>query len=68
MGFFSPGREKVWGGPSYLCAETGYGSIVSSPGDLCETFQSFYTSLFSAEPVDTAAQDDFIFGMPAMIS
>lgn len=40
----------------------GNGSIVSSPGHLCETFQSFYTSLFSA------AQDSLFENMESLLS
>ena len=44
------------------------GSIVSSPRALCGLFQSFYSSLFSAEPVDTAAQDSLFESMESPLS
>ena len=44
------------------------GSIASSPHALCGLFQSFYSSLFSAEPVDTAAQDSLFESMESSLS
>ena len=62
-------QEKKCGVDGRISAlRQGNGSIVSSPGDLCETFQSFYTSLFSTEPVDTAAQDSLFENMESSLS
>ena len=36
------------------------GAIVSSPDDLCQSFASFYSSLFSAESIDVAAQESLL--------
>ena len=36
------------------------GAIVSSPDDLCQSFASFYSSLFSAEFIDVAAQESLL--------
>ena len=36
------------------------GSLVSSPSDLCVSFASFYSSLFSASPIHFSAQDSLL--------
>ena len=53
----------MWGRPAYLGAET-------SEWFYCDffLFQSFYSSLFSAEPVDTAAQDSLFESMESSLS
>ena len=36
------------------------GATVLSPDDLCQSFTSFYSSLFSAESIDVAAQESLL--------
>ena len=36
------------------------GATVLSPDDLCQSFASFYSSLFSAESIDVAAQESLL--------
>ena len=36
------------------------GAIVSSPEDLCQSFASFHSSLFSPESIDVAAQESLL--------
>ena len=44
------------------------GSIVSSPKDLCGTFSSSYSSLFSSEPIDSGAQDSLFQAIESTLS
>ena len=44
------------------------GTIVSSPQDLCRSFASFYTSLFTAEATDETVQASLIGNLPSSLS
>ena len=44
------------------------GSIVSSPSDLCCSFASFYTSLFSADVSDSSVQAPVLANLPSSLS
>ena len=44
------------------------GSIVSNPDDLCHSFASFYSSLFTASPTDPAAQETLLDKVSAALS
>ena len=44
------------------------GSVVNSPEDLCDSFSSFYSSLFSSEAVDPRAQDSLFEAMESTLS
>ena len=44
------------------------GSVVNSPEDLCDSFSSFYFSLFSSEPVDPRAQGSLFEAMESTLS
>ena len=44
------------------------GSIVSSPSDLCRSFGSFYTSLFSADVTDSSVQASLLANLPSALS
>ena len=44
------------------------GTIVSSPSDLCDSFASFYGSLFSAEATDPSVQASLLANLPSALS
>ena len=44
------------------------GTIVSSPSDLCDSFASFYGSLFSAEATDSSMQASLLANIPSALS
>ena len=44
------------------------GSIISSPHDLCCSFASFYTSLFSAGVTDPSVQSSLLANLPSSLS
>ena len=44
------------------------GTIISSPGDLCRSFASFYTSLFTAETTDPSVQASLLANLPSALS
>lgn len=44
------------------------GSITSSPQDLCRSFASFYSSLFSAGAVDPVVQVSLLSNLPSSLS
>ena len=44
------------------------GQIVVSPEDLCGSFSSFYSSLFSAEPTDADAQESLLDNIESSLS
>ena len=44
------------------------GSIVSSPSDLCRSFASFYSSLFTAEVTDPSVQASLLATLPSVLS
>ena len=44
------------------------GSIVFSPSDLCRSFASFYTSLFSADVTDSSVQASLLANLPSVLS
>ena len=44
------------------------GSIVSTPSDLCSSFATFYSSLFTACPTDSAAQDILLSNVSSVLS
>ena len=53
--------EKKRGADRWIAAvRNDVGAIVSSPDDLCQSFASFYSSLFSAESIDVAAQESLL--------
>ena len=53
--------EKKRGADRWIAAvQNDVGAIVSSPDDLCQSFASFYSSLFSAESIDVAAQESLL--------
>lgn len=43
------------------------GSIVSSPSDLCSSFASFYSLLFSASPTDSATCDSLVHNLSSSL-
>ena len=43
------------------------GSIASSPADLCHSFSSFYSSLFTAEPTDPAAAHTLLANLTSVL-
>jgi len=43
------------------------GSIVSSPSDLCRSFASFYSSLFTADVTDLAVQASLLANLPSAL-
>ena len=44
------------------------GTIVSSPGDLCRSFASFYMSLFTADVTDPSVQASLLANLPSALS
>ena len=44
------------------------GSIVSSPSDLCDSFASFYSSLFTAEATDPSVHASFLANLLSTLS
>ena len=53
--------EKKRGADRWIAAvRNDVGAIVASPDDLCQSFASFYSSLFSAESIDVAAQESLL--------
>ena len=44
------------------------GTIVSSPVDLCQSFCSFYSSLFPAEPTDSSVQATLFGNLTSSLS
>ena len=44
------------------------GSIVSSPADLCLSFSSFYSSLFTSSPTDPVAQQELLSNVSSTLS
>ena len=44
------------------------GTIVSSPGDLCHSFASFYMSLFTADVTDPSVQASLLANLPSALS
>ena len=53
--------EKKRGADRWIAAvRNDVGAIVSPPDDLCQSFASFYSSLFSAESIDVAAQESLL--------
>ena len=53
--------EKKRGADRWIAAvRNDVGAIVSSPDDLCQSFASFYSSLFSAELIDDVAQESLL--------
>lgn len=44
------------------------GTIVSSPSDLCCSFASFYSSLFTAEATDPSVQASLLANLPSALS
>ena len=46
----------------------GDGSIVSSPSDLCRSFASFYSSLFTAEATDPSVQASLLANLSSALS
>ena len=53
--------EKKRGADRWIAAvRNDVGAIVSSPDGLCQSFASFYSSLFSAESINVAAQESLL--------
>ena len=53
--------EKKRGADRWIAAvRNDVDAIVSSPEDLCQSFASFYSSLFSADAIDCAAQESLL--------
>ena len=44
------------------------GSLVSSPSDLCRSFASFYSSLFTGEATDPSVQASLLANLPSALS
>ena len=44
------------------------GTLVSSPSDLCASFVSFYSSLFSASSTDSSVQDSLLANISSVLS
>ena len=61
--------EKKRGTDRWISAlRSGDGTIVSSPEDLCQSFSSFYSSLFSAEPTDASVQATLLGNVSSSLS
>ena len=61
--------EKKRGADRWISAlRTADGTIVSSPVDLCQSFLSFYSSLFSAEPTDASVQATLLSNLSSSLS
>ena len=53
--------KKKRGADRWIAAvRNDVGTIVLSPDELCQSFASFYSSLFSAESIDVAAQESLL--------
>ena len=44
------------------------GTLVSSPSDLCSSFATFYSSLFSASCTDSCVQDSLLANISSFLS
>lgn len=44
------------------------GTIISDPSDLCSSFSSFYSLLFTASPTDSVAQDSLLNNLSSTLS
>ena len=64
--FFRPEKKRLADCWISALRETDH-SIISAPADLCRSFQTFYTELFSAAPIDLLAQESLLGNVSSVL-
>ena len=64
--FFCRLEKKLCADRAILAIRTTDGSVATSPEHLCNVFKAFYVDLFSAVPVDGAAQAELLSHVSAL--
>ena len=61
-------QERKWASESWISAmRRPDGSVVTDISSICSSWVEFYSSLFSAEPVDSTVQDDLLSNVQARL-